>query len=131
MAALVGFATANDFSSRWPSLVADPARTEALLEDAATWLRVWFPTIPEWPNGPVVDVLRLVSLQMVRRALRSEDYDGVHSMGEQAGPFSMNVRMSNPDGNLFLTSQEREGIENVLGARRPGGGATGVQLGGW
>lgn len=127
----MSFATHEELSARWPSLVADPARAQALLEDAAVWLRVWYPAIPEPPTGALSDVLKLVSLQMVRRALRSESYDGRESMSETAGPYSVSVKLSNPDGNLFLTAQERDGLEALLGAKASRVKARGIAHGGW
>lgn len=127
----MSFATNEELSARWPSLASDPARTQALLDDAAVWLRVWYPDIPEPPTGALADVLRLVSLQMVRRAIRSESYDGRESMSETAGPYSVSVKLSNPDGNLFLTAQERDGLEALLGARVSRKKARGIAHQGW
>ena len=125
------FASPEDFTDRWPDIGADGAKLQALLDDAAVWLRVWYPSIPSFPEAPLIDVLRLVSLQMVRRAVRSEALDGRESVSETAGPYSFTAKLSNPDGNLFLTAQEREGIEALLGARAMSKRARGVQLGGW
>lgn len=123
------FATADDVTARWPDLGVDPSRLEVLLEDASTWLSVWYPQIPELPSSPLDGALRLVVCQMVRRAVRSERFDGVEQSSESAGPYSYSVRMSNPDGNLFLTAQEKQTLDSLVGGS--GGRAGSVRMGGW
>lgn len=125
------FASADDVLTRWPDLDATEERLELLLEDASTWLATWFPKIPELPGPPIDGVLRMVTCQMVRRAVRSEQFDGLESSSESAGPFSVTKKLSNPDGNLFLTSQEKQTLEAVLGPQSRTQGAVTVRGRGW
>lgn len=123
------FASADDVTARWPDLGVSADRLDVLLEDASTWLSVWYPSIPEFPAAPLDGALRLVVCQMVRRAVRSERMDGIEQSSESAGPFSYSVRMSNPDGNLFLTAQEKQTLDSLVGVS--GGRAGSVRMGGW
>lgn len=112
------FATVDDVRLRWvnaPAVVTDEV-IGAALADAEVWLRASYPMIPESPEPTLARVLSLVSSSMVRRSLMAADRDGVTQQQASAGPFSQSVSYRNPEGDLFLTAQERRMLENALDA---------------
>lgn len=111
---MVAFATTEDVRARWAAAPTDDTTLSALLEDAALWLSAWFPSIPDPPSGKLAGVLKLVSVAMVKRALMSADTDHLVALTDSAGTFSQSRTFRNPDGNLFLTSQERTMVERAL-----------------
>ncbi len=108
------FATVEELWIRWPghpSISDDSAL--ALLEDASDIIAALF-TIPPTLSDPLSKTLRRVVIAMTRRALTRFGDEGVESVTDSQGPFSTSMKFSNPDGALFITSQEREAIEAVL-----------------
>lgn len=126
------FATVQDVRTRWRGYPdgLEATTVEALLSDAAVWLRATFPTIPENPPPGVADVLRVVSVAMVKRALLADGSEGLTQQQATAGSFSVSQSYSNPNGALFITGQERAMLEAALddaGAN----GARSMEAGGW
>lgn len=113
---MVAFATPEDVRARWAAAPAEDTALTALLEDAALWLSAWFPGIPEQPGERLSGALKLVSVSMVKRALLAEDSDHLESASETAGPFAQSRTFRNPDGNLYLTSQEQKMLRRALDA---------------
>lgn len=109
------FATADDVRLRWAGAPANDGLIEAVLEDAAVWLRAWYPSIPAEPSDTLLSALRMVSVSMVKRSLLSADNGHLESMTDTAGPFSQARSFRNPEGNLFLTAQERTMLDRALG----------------
>lgn len=110
------FATVEDVRRRWVNAsggVTDEV-IQAVLEDAEVWLRASYPVIPARPVGQLSRVLALVSVSMVKRSLLAADRDGVSQQQATAGPFSQSMSYRNPDGDLFLTAQERQMLETAL-----------------
>lgn len=107
------FATVADLRARWSAAPVDDARVEVLLEDAGLWLASWF-LLPAVLSDDLSGVLRMVSCSMVKRALLSQDVGHIESQQVTAGPFSQTQKFSNPDGNLYLTVQERQMVEKAL-----------------
>lgn len=110
------YATVEQLRTRWrgyPDGMED-ATVEALLDDAAVWLRATFPAIPAEPPPALADVLRVVSLAMVKRALLSDGSEGLSQQQATAGSFSISSSFSNPTGALYLTGQERAMLEEAL-----------------
>lgn len=112
---MAAYATTDDLAARWRPLVGDEeSRADALLEDAAVWLRAWFPEldsqIADGRTDPAVALM--VSCAMVKRAMLTTDYDGLSTLSstQTAGVFteSSNRAFANPQGNLYITSAERD-----------------------
>ncbi len=110
------FATVQDVRTRWRGFPAglEDGTVEALLSDAAVWLRATFPAIPENPPPQLADVLRVVSAAMVKRALLADGSEGLSQQQATAGSFSYSQSYSNPNGALFITGQERAMLESAL-----------------
>lgn len=86
----------------------------AVLGDAEAWLRASYPQIPETPVGNLQKVLVLVSVAMAKRALAATERGGVTQQQNTAGPFSQSTSYRNPDGDLYLSAQERQMLETAL-----------------
>lgn len=93
-------------------------RAEQLFDEAAVWLRAWFPNVDDRiAAGALTDEPALVSRNMVKRALRSGDFEGVkqsqvtQSLGSISATESR--QYSNPDGNLYVTAQEADLMRGV------------------
>lgn len=99
------YATVSDLEARWRTLTPEEAtRAEVLLDDAAVRLDVECP-----PSDPIDDegARKIVSCEMVKRALASPGGIGVNSIQEGAGPFQQTMQFSNPSGDLYLTKADR------------------------
>lgn len=110
------FATSRDVRLRWqtaPASVTDDA-IEAVLDDAEAWLRASYPQIPATPDEKLRKVLALVSVSMAKRALAATDRGGITQQQATAGSFSQSTSWRNPDGDLFLSGQERQMLESAL-----------------
>lgn len=126
------FATVDEVRTRWRGYPAglENDTVEALLSDAAVWLRATFPGIPETPPESLSGVLRVVSAAMVKRALLADGAEGLSQQQATAGSFSYSQSYSNPNGALYITGQERAMLEAALddaGAN----GARSMEAGGW
>lgn len=107
------FAIADDLESRWrPLSTVEKARANVLLGDASVWLRAWFPELDDRITAGSLDpdVPKMVACAMVKRAMLDSDGMSSNQSQQTMGPFSMmNQRsFSNPDGNLYVTSRERD-----------------------
>lgn len=104
------YATVDDLEARWRTLSADErARAAVLLEDAAVRLDAACP-----PSDPPTDqelaARKIVSCEMVKRAMSSAATGGVGvaSIQQGAGPYQETVQFSNPTGDLYLTKADRK-----------------------
>lgn len=94
-------------------------RAEQLFDEAALWLRAWFPDVDDRIAAGSLDagVAAMVSRNMVKRALRSGDFDGVKQsqLTQTLGSISATESRtySNPDGNLYVTAQEADLLRGV------------------
>lgn len=111
------FATADDLI---PVPTGDEYdRAEQLFAEAAVWLRAWFSDVDDRivSGDLAADVPAMVSRNMVKRALRSGDFEGVkqsqvtQSLGSISATESR--QYSNPDGNLYVTAQEADLMRGV------------------
>ena len=115
---MVAFATSDDLASRWRPLIGDETdRADTLLGDASVWLRAWFPDL----DGRIADgridaaIPVMVSCAMVKRAMLAAQFDGMSSVNDSAGIYGQQRVFSNPQGNLYITSAERDLIAGVSG----------------
>lgn len=103
------FATPDDLRARWAGM---PSYTDetllTLLEDASQYL---VEMCPHWDRVHAA-TLRRVVCGIVRRSLQAESVSaaGVESFQQAAGPFSESWKPLNPNGDFYLTAQERKAL---------------------
>lgn len=100
------YATSDDLEARWRTLTADEkAKADVLLEDAAVRLDAECP-----PADPPTDAdaRKIVSCEMVKRAMANPAGVGVTQMGTTTGPFSDQFTFANPTGDMYLTKADRK-----------------------
>lgn len=125
------YAQVSDLQARWPGMPGDSGTQTAagaLLGDAAFWLRQWFPSQTAQYDAGTADPTgaKILSCNMVRRALQNQDNEGVASATDTQGPYSMARAFSNPDGNLYILNNEKTLIQggdrmrSVSAAQPPG-----------
>jgi len=104
------YATSTDLAVRWRVLSNEEAsQADILLGDAAVWLRVWFPDLDARIESGDVDAQAAVMLScaMVKRAMLASGHEGQSSGMSVMGPFTTQVAFRNPEGNLYITEQEK------------------------
>ncbi|MGW4325448.1 hypothetical protein ACWEKR_06105 [Nocardia sp. NPDC004573] len=122
----MAYATYADLIARPPALPqASEANVTVLMGDAAWWLGVWFKDFGDLEalaadNEQLAEGLKILSCSMVRRALTSGALEGAQSAYQVMGPFSTQIAFRNPDGNLYITTAERDGILAALGVNVSG-----------
>lgn len=115
------FATLGDLRLHWSELPAErEADAEQKLAEASIILRALYSGIDaKIASGQVdSDVVKLIVCRMVKRSLLAaiNDVEGVATRNETAGGVSMGISFSNPNGNLYLTKDDK----NLLGGGRRG-----------
>lgn len=103
------FATVEDLKKRWPDMPpGSDDHAEVLLEDASALIMEAFPRVHEASEA----TRRRIVCAMVKRSMKAglDDRDGVSSVSETTGPFQVSHSFSNPNGDLFLTKQERQAL---------------------
>lgn len=118
----MAFAEVEDLEARWRSLSTEEATKAAtLLDDASAILASLVTVDPD--DASQEALLMIVSCSMVMRSMMASEGDayGVSQLDYGMGPFSQAVHYSNPNGDMYLTAQERKllGIDEcyVLGVR--------------
>lgn len=104
----MAYASLPDLERRWRRLDEDEVvRAETLLGDATAMLDALMGLEEELEEPPAT--LRIVCCSMVIRAMMASEEEayGVSQMDYVMGPFTQRAHYSNPNGDLFLTSQER------------------------
>lgn len=100
------FATLEDLRIRRGGLSADEEpKAAALLEDAAAYLYSLVDVSPD--DVAQEELLRIVSCNMVIRALDPGDMFGVESASMTAGVYSETRQFANPSGDMYLTKTEK------------------------
>ena len=113
---MTAYATTTQLQSRWPAL-ADTATAGVLLDDAALWLRTWFPDLDARIASGALDagVPEMISCAMVKRAMLASEHEGQANQQSTAvmGPFTATSQVAyrNPEGNLYLTTQESDALD--------------------
>ena len=104
----MAFATYTDIEGRWRTLTSEEkSKATALLEDAAIILKERVTVVDG--DEDQAKMLNMVSCNMVIRALlaRASDAFGVDQVSATMGPFAQTAHYSNPNGNLYLTKDEK------------------------
>ena len=102
------FATLDEFRDRWPDMPpgAD-AHATVLLEDASQFI---LDTVSTAGNAAEATRRRIVCA-VVRRAMPDADgMDGMESIQQSAGPFGVTMKPVNPNGDFYLTKQEKKAL---------------------
>lgn len=103
------FATVDDLKERWPDFpTGGEGHATVLLLDASQFI------LDECPTAADASVLTLkrIACAVVRRAMNADaaDMAGYDSYQQGAGPFQETIKLRNPDGDLYLTRQERKSL---------------------
>jgi len=116
------FATLLDLQARWPDFpVGADVHASVLLEDASQFILDTVPTA----GAAAEATRRRIVCAVVRRAMPDADgMDGMESIQQSGGPFSVTMKPANPAGDFYLTKQEKKALGD--GAQR----AFGVQIAG-
>lgn len=108
------YATVNDVRLRWEMAPASDDLLNARINDASIWLQAMYPKIPDRPSERLTRVLRMIVCAMVKRSLLADGSEHVESQSMTAGVFSQSQSFRNPEGNLYLTAQEKDMLESAL-----------------
>jgi hypothetical protein len=103
------FATAEDVAARWRTLTPDEIEiANQLAIDASNMIREQWPDVDERiaAGTLMAETLERIVANMVKRAMLAGDVEGLESRQQAAGPFSINDKFSNPNGNLYFTAAE-------------------------
>ena len=105
----MAYASVQDVEARWRGLDSDEeARAAVLLDDASAMLATMVAIDAD--DQQQAANLKAVCCAMVIRAMvasESEAY-GVSQLDYGMGPFSQAARFANPNGDLYLTGQEKQ-----------------------
>lgn len=105
----MAFATVEDLEARWRTLDPDEGeRAATLLDDASAMLAALVGNVDE-SDDQQATLLRMVTCSMVMRSMMASESDayGVSQMDFGMGPFSQAAHFANPNGDLYLTAQEK------------------------
>jgi hypothetical protein len=116
----MAYATVADLEARWRTLTSDEqVRATVLLDDAAVRIDAACPFLPLDPptaeDASKLAARKIVSCEMVKRAMASVGGVGVESLQQGAGPYQETVKYTNPTGDLYLTKADR----TLLGCGAP------------
>ena len=104
----MAFATYADIEARWRTLTTDEqTKATTLLGDAETILRRRVTVVDG--DQEQAAALKYVSCNMVVRAMvaGASDALGVDQVSATMGPFAQTAHYSNPNGDLYVTKNER------------------------
>lgn len=101
------FATVADLEARWHALSdAERASALVLLDDASDKIMT---DCPGWASATPA-TLRRITCAMVKRAMLNRDMAGISQSTQTANGFTESTAYSNPDGDLYLTRQEKRSL---------------------
>lgn len=103
------FATLEEFKARWPDFPAGAdAHATILLEDASQFI---LDTVPAAANAAAATRRRIVC-DVVRRSMMASSADtaGLETFQSGGGPFQFGGKVANPNGDFYLTKQERKAL---------------------
>ena len=116
------FATLAELKQRWPDMPAGAdAHATILLEDASQFI---LDTVPAAETAAPATRRRIVCA-VVRRSMAADasELAGFDTVQAGTGPFSYGGKVTNPNGDFYLTKQEKQALGH--GKQQ----AFGVQLG--
>lgn len=102
------FATLQEFKDRWPDMpLGSDAHATVLLDDASQFILDTVPTA----GVASASTRRRIVCAVVRRAMPDADgMDGMESVQQSGGPFSVTMKPVNPNGDFYLTKQEKKAL---------------------
>lgn len=114
MADRTPFATSTELAAFWRVLTAtEITRADALLKSASDRLRLMASTAGVDLDAKIADDdiyktnLQLVVMEAVKRAMQApQDMPPVDQYQQGAGPYSENIKYSNPTGDLYFKKAE-------------------------
>ncbi len=104
----MAYATVPDLEARWRTLTeGEQAMASVLLDDAATYLDSLVCVLSG--DSHQMDVLKMVSCAMVKRAMVASESNGlgIDQATATMGPFTQTAHFANPGGDFYLTAAER------------------------
>lgn len=102
----MSYASYEDVEARWRPLSSDEKeRVIVLLNDAASILDAFVKVNDD--DASQAELLKVVSCNMVIRAMSSSDTFGVTQASMTAGPYTQSWSYANPSGDLYLTKNEK------------------------
>ena len=120
---MTAFAVADDVAARWRTLTSEEsAVADTLAADASDMIRARWPDVDaRIVAGSIApsSVTRVVA-GMVKRAMNVGDAEGLESFTQGAGPFAFGGKVSNPNGNLYLTAEDCRLFDGYTPAMRLG-----------
>lgn len=106
---MADFATWQDVQERWrPLTSAEQGVATTLLGDVSDMIRARFPDVDtRIANGSLTAAtVKRIASAAVKRAMISSEAEGLESRAQTAGPFSVSDKFANPNGNLYLTTDD-------------------------
>ena len=104
----MAYATVEDLEARWrPLSAAEKIRASALLEDAAGDIDACSP-LPDPVTTEATQARKVVSCEMVKRAMAAGVGVAVSQESQTRGPFNASVTYANPTGDLYLTKADKK-----------------------
>ncbi|TLM87213.1 hypothetical protein [Pseudarthrobacter sp. NamE5] len=103
------FATLDEFKQRWPDFPAGAdAHATILLEDASQFILDMVPAA----GGATESTRRRILCQVVKRSMEAgaSDTAGLESFQVGGGPFQFGGKPTNPNGDFYLTKQEKQAL---------------------
>lgn len=116
------FATLDELKDRWPDFpVGADAHARVLLEDASQFI---LDTVPS-AGAASVSTRRRIVCRVVRSAMPDTDgMDGMETIQQSGGPFQVTMKPVNPNGDFYLTKQEKRalgaGVQRAFGVQIAG-----------
>lgn len=103
------FAQVGDLEARWHALTSDEQTSaEALLADASDLIRT---TCPRWHTAKPATLKRIGLAWSSNEPCRAgPDMSGVTQSTQTAGSYSESLSYTNPAGDLYLTTSEKEAL---------------------
>lgn len=110
------FATIDDLQARWHLLSSEEAtRAQVLLDDASDLIRT---QSQGWKHAQPTTLCRIVCAMVKRSMLaESDNPNGYSQVSQTTGPFSDMHTYANPQGDLYLTSSEKESLRAATRGR--------------
>lgn len=104
---MTAYASIEDLERRWRPLNGpdEGIRAQTLLADASRMLLRRVPTLDSDITAGTyfAEDAEIAVVAMVKRAMSTDQFDGIDQTTEGAGPFSRAVHFTNPNGNLWVS----------------------------
>lgn len=113
------YATPDVYRKMHPNDTLTDDRLNLLLETASVQLRREFSRKGQSLESPDEDLqadLRSVCIAMVHRSLIAEETGPYSQMSQTAGPYTASATLANPNGDMYLTSNERKRLGLTRGS---------------